>query len=160
VRYGLLAWTRVSADSEKCRGSQWAVKVGQRLPLRFGQSGAARELGLVQIVVQASAIRGGFPNTWPTQPVFGWRCRSVLGDYGKGPAIRTAGYTLCNRETMACSCAHEFIARRSAGQPLFGCCECSPEPSPEERWKVAFRSMFLREKGLQRFGASSFSKFY
>ena len=33
--------------------------MGQRLPARFGQSGAARELGLVQIVVEASAIRGG-----------------------------------------------------------------------------------------------------
>ena len=43
--------------------TQWAVSVGQRLPSRFGQSGAARELGLVQIVVEASAIRGGFPNT-------------------------------------------------------------------------------------------------
>ena len=55
----------VSANSEKCIGSQWAVRVGQRLPSRFGQSGAARELGLVQIVVEASAIRGVLPNTWP-----------------------------------------------------------------------------------------------
>jgi len=53
----------VSANSEKGRGSEWAVRVGQRLPSRFGQSGAARELGLVQIVVEASAIRGGFLNT-------------------------------------------------------------------------------------------------
>ena len=55
----------VSANSEKCIGSQWAVREGQRLPSRFGQSGAARELGLVQIVVEASAIRGFWPNTWP-----------------------------------------------------------------------------------------------
>jgi len=87
MRYGLLAWTRVSANSEKSRGSQWAVRVAQRLPSGFGQSGAARELGLVQIVVEASAIRGGFPNTWPIEPVFGRHCRSVLGDYGKGLAI-------------------------------------------------------------------------
>ena len=53
----------VSANSEKGRGSEWAVRVGQRLQSRFGQSGAARELGLVQIVVEASAIRGCFPNT-------------------------------------------------------------------------------------------------
>ena len=53
----------VSANSEKGRGSEWVVRVGQRLPFRFGQSGAARELGLVQIVVEASAIRGCFPNT-------------------------------------------------------------------------------------------------
>jgi hypothetical protein len=32
----------VSANSEKCIGSQWAVRVGHRLPSRFGQSGAAR----------------------------------------------------------------------------------------------------------------------
>jgi len=54
---------RVSANSEEGRGCEWAVRVGQRLPSRFGQSGAARELGLVQIVVEASAIRGCFPNT-------------------------------------------------------------------------------------------------
>jgi len=50
----------VSADSEKCIGSQWAVRVGQRLQSRFGKSGAARKLGLVQIIVEASLIRGGF----------------------------------------------------------------------------------------------------
>ena len=65
----------VSANSEKGRRSEWAVRVGQRLQLRFGQSGAARELGLVQIVVEASAIRGGFLS----HPVSGWRCRRVLG---------------------------------------------------------------------------------
>jgi len=30
----------------------------------------------------------------------------------------------------------------------------------KERWKVAFRSMFLMGIKSQRFGASSFSKFY
>jgi len=58
VRYGLLAWTRVSANSEQGIGSQWAVRVGQRLQSRFGKSGAARKLDLVQIVVEASPIRG------------------------------------------------------------------------------------------------------
>jgi len=53
----------VSANSEKGRGSEWAVRVGQRLPSRFGQSGAARELNLVQIVVEAPSIRGGLPST-------------------------------------------------------------------------------------------------
>ena len=76
-----LDWTRVSANSEKYRGSQWAVRVAQRLPSRFGQSGAARELSLVQIVVEALAIRGGFPSTQPSQPVYDWRCRSVLREY-------------------------------------------------------------------------------
>ena len=55
----------VSANSEKGRDSEWAVRVGQRLPSRFGQpeSGAARELDLVQIVVEAPEIRGGLPST-------------------------------------------------------------------------------------------------
>jgi len=60
-----------------------AVRVGQRLQLRLGKSGAARELGLVQIVVEASKISKGFPNTEPHQSGFGWRCRSVfLGLWG------------------------------------------------------------------------------
>ena len=49
----------VSANSEKGSGSEWAVRVGQRVPSRFGQSGAAREMNLVQIVVEAPKIRGG-----------------------------------------------------------------------------------------------------
>jgi len=65
--------------------------VGQRLQSRLGQSGEARELGLVQIVVEASAIRGGFLNTQPSEPVSGWRCRRVLGDYGKGLDVRPHG---------------------------------------------------------------------
>jgi len=70
---------RVSANSEKERGSEWAVRVGQRLQSRFEQSGAAREMNLVQIVVEASAIRGRLPNTQPTQPVFGWCCSLRFG---------------------------------------------------------------------------------
>ena len=50
----------VSANSEKGRGSEWAVRVGQRLLSRFVQSGAARETNLVQIVVEAPAIKGRF----------------------------------------------------------------------------------------------------
>jgi len=49
----------VSANSEKGRLSEWAVRVGQRLPSRFVQSGTAQETNLVQIVVEAPAIRGG-----------------------------------------------------------------------------------------------------
>jgi len=78
MRYGLLAWTRDSANSEKGVSSEWAVRVGQKLQLRFGKRGAPRELGLVQIVVEASKIREGFPNTQPHQSGFGWRCRSVF----------------------------------------------------------------------------------
>jgi len=53
----------VSASSEKGRGSEWAVRVEQRLLSRFGQSGVARELNLVQIVVEAPEIMGGLPST-------------------------------------------------------------------------------------------------
>ena len=54
-------------------------KGGAEIASRFGQSGAAREMNLVQIVVEASAIRGGLPNTQPTQPVFGWCCSQRFG---------------------------------------------------------------------------------
>ena len=60
-------------------GFQWAVRVGQRMQSRFGQSGAARELNLVQIVVEASVIRGGLPNNQPTQPVLGCCCSHRFG---------------------------------------------------------------------------------
>ena len=53
----------VSANSQNGRGSEWAVRVGQRLPSRFVHSGAAREMNLVQIVVEALAIRRGLPST-------------------------------------------------------------------------------------------------
>jgi len=94
---------RVSANSEKDRGSEWAVKVGQRLQSRFGQSEAVRELNLVQIVVEVSAIRGGLPNTWPFEPVFGWRGRSVLRDYRYGLFFGTAYYKSNLVEVMMCS---------------------------------------------------------
>jgi len=87
---------RVSANSEKGRGSEWAVRVGQRLQSRFGQSGSVRELNLVQIVVEVSAIRGGLPSTWQFEPVFasGWRGCSVLRDYRHGLFFGTACYKL------------------------------------------------------------------
>jgi len=53
-------------------------KVGQRLQSRFRQSSAVQELNLVQFVMEVLAIRGGLPSTWPFEPVFGWRGRSVL----------------------------------------------------------------------------------
>jgi len=81
---------RVLANSEKDIGSEWAVRVGQRLQSRFGQSGAVRELNLVQIVKEVSAIRGGLPSTQPSEPVFGWRCRNVLRGLWRGSAPPTA----------------------------------------------------------------------
>ena len=83
---------RVSATSEKGRGSEWAVRVGQRFPSRFGQSGAARELGLVQIVVEASHL-GGVSQTLSRHSQFlAGAARSVLVDYREGLRIRSAGY--------------------------------------------------------------------
>ena len=58
----------VSANSEKGRGSEWAVRAEQRLPSRFVQSGAAREMNLVRIVVEAPAIRPlPFNNSWKSE---------------------------------------------------------------------------------------------
>ena len=61
---------RVSANAEKGRKFEWAGRVGQRLQLRFGKSGAARKSCLVKIVVEVSEIRGGLPSTWPFEPLF------------------------------------------------------------------------------------------
>jgi len=99
----IICLDRVSANSEKGRGSYWAVRVGQRLHSRFGKSGAARKSGLVQIVVEVSEIRGGLPSTWPFEPVFGWRGRSVLRDYRHGLLFGTACYKLNMVEAMVCS---------------------------------------------------------
>jgi len=80
---------RVSANSEKGRGSKWdVIRVGQRFQSRFGQNRTVRKLNLVQIVVEVSAIRGCLPRTWPFEPVFGWRGRSVLRDYRHGHVLR------------------------------------------------------------------------
>jgi len=76
-------------EKEKREGVQWAVREG-RLQSRFGKSGVARKLGLVQIVVEASAIRGGFPNTQPSESVSGLRCRSVLMGLWGGAVHPTA----------------------------------------------------------------------
>ena len=91
------------ANSEKGRGFEWVVRVGQRLQSRFGKNGAARKSGLVQIVVEVSAIRGGLPNTWPFEPVFGWHGRSVLRDYRYGLLFGTAFYKIKIVEVMVCS---------------------------------------------------------
>ena len=63
IKMWITCLDRVSANSEKGRGSEWAVRVGQRLQSRFGKSGAARKSGLVQIIVEASSIRGGVSET-------------------------------------------------------------------------------------------------
>jgi len=84
-------------------GFQCAVRVGQRLQSRFGQSGAARELNLVLIVEEASVIRGGLPSTELFEPVFGWRGRSVLRDYRHRLFFGTACYKLHIVEIMMCS---------------------------------------------------------
>ena len=63
VEMWIICLDPVSANSEKGSGSEWAVRVGHRVPSRIGQSGAARELNLAQIVMEAPAIRGGLPGT-------------------------------------------------------------------------------------------------
>ena len=85
---------RVSANSEKGRGSDWAVRVGQRLQSRFEQSGAVRELNLVQIVEEVSAIRGGLPSTGPSERLSLFLAGAVAtfcGDYGEGLRLRPHG---------------------------------------------------------------------
>jgi len=102
----------VSANSEKRIGSQWAVRVGQRLQSRFGISGSARKLGLVQIIVEASSIRGGFRNTESCQLVSGWRCRCVLRDYRKWlMQIWDMTHSYTNTDMGHDSLIHEYRCR-------------------------------------------------
>jgi len=82
---------------------KWAVRLCQRLQSRFGRSGAVRELNLVQIVEEVSAIRGGLPSTLLFEPVFGWRGCSVLRDYRHRLIFGTACYKLFVVEIMMCS---------------------------------------------------------
>jgi len=81
----------VSANSEKGRGSEWAGRVEQRLPSRFGQSRAARELNLVQIVVEAPEIRGGLPTLSRLNLFLAGAVATVCGDYGEGLRLRPHG---------------------------------------------------------------------
>jgi len=96
-----IAWTRVSANSEKGRGFEWAVRVG-RDAVEFRAERSSPKMNLVQIVVEVSAIRGGLPSTWPFEPVFGWRGRSVWRDYRHGLFFGTACYKLYIVEVMVC----------------------------------------------------------
>jgi len=83
----------VSANSEKGRGSQWTIRVGQRLPSRFVQSGAAQEMNLVHIVVEAPD-RGVCQALSRHSLLLAGAARSVLVDYREG----MAGCKLCSIE--------------------------------------------------------------
>ena len=85
----------VSANSEKgvgCKGgAEIAVEIrAERSSPRIESDGSV-------------GIRGGLPSTWPFEPVFGWRGRSVLRDYRHGLFFRTACYKLYIVEVMVCS---------------------------------------------------------
>ena len=53
-------------------GSEGTVRVDQRFPSKFVQSGVDREMNLVQIVVEAPVTMGGLATTYPTQSVCDW----------------------------------------------------------------------------------------
>jgi len=76
-----------------CKG--WA-----EIAMEIQEERSSPRWNLVQIVVEAPAIRGDLPNTEQTQPVFG-TVHSVLVDYREGLDIRTVGYKLCCVEEMA-----------------------------------------------------------
>jgi len=78
-------------------------KGGIEIAVEFRQSGAVRELNLVQIVEEVSAIRGGLPRTWLFEPVFGWHGRSVLRDYMHRLFFGTACCKLYIVEITMCS---------------------------------------------------------
>jgi len=120
VRYGLLAWTRVSANSEKGIGSQWAVRVGQRLKSTFRKSGAARKLGLVQIVVEASAIRWVLQTLSRLGLFLVGAVAAFWGTVGRGwPSDRMDENTCKFLGFDMRSTLQYFSSLRSNGQPLF-----------------------------------------
>ena len=135
-----------------------SVRVGQRLPSRFGQRGAARELNLVQIVLEAPEMRGGLPSTQPSGPVFGWRCRNGLRGLWRGASDRMdkkickLQHSTCVRHSM------EFHLCIRGRRHSFRAADVPSTTPKYELGKVAFSSMFLKRKKSQRFGASSFSK--
>jgi len=133
------------------------LRMGQRLQSRFGKSGAARKLGLVQIIEEASSIRGGFRKTEPCQLVSGWCCRCVLRDCRECLSIQTAGRKLCILETMTCS-----LHSRNYSTPFshfFRTANVAMTSPRYELGKVAFSSMFPKRKKSQRFGPYLFPSF-
>ena len=56
-------------------------KGGAEIAVEIQEKRSSPKVGLVQIIVEASSIRGGSRNTELCQLVSGWRCRCVLRDY-------------------------------------------------------------------------------
>jgi len=78
-------------------------KGGAEIAVEIRAERNSPRINLVQIVVEVSAIRGGLPSTWPFEPVFGWRGRSVLRDYRHGLFFGTVYYKLYIVEIMVYS---------------------------------------------------------
>jgi len=54
-------------------------KGGAEIAVQIRAERSSPRVGPGQIVVEASVIRGCFPNTQQTQPVFGWCCSQPFG---------------------------------------------------------------------------------
>jgi len=94
---------RVSANSEKGRGSEWAVRVGQRLHRDSGRVEQPEKWIWYKLSWKRRQL-GGVCQTLSRHSLFlAGAARSVLVDYREGLSIRSAGYKLCSVEKMACS---------------------------------------------------------
>jgi len=108
----------VSANSEKGRGSRWAVRVGQRLPSRFVQSGAARELNLVQIAsIEFLTICRipEFPKSEQNRKI----CRNVR-IWRKWAAVLRKNHINLNK-SFGMNVCRNFIIQAALNPPFFVC---------------------------------------
>ena len=89
--------------------------------VRFGQSGAVRELNLVQIVEEVSAIRGCYlSQTLSRHSQFlAGAARSVLVDIERGCASDRRAINYVVLRNWHVLDAQQNVARRSEAQPLF-----------------------------------------
>jgi len=81
----------VSANSEKSRGLELAVRVGQRLQSRFGQSGAVRELIWYKLSWERRKLKGVFQALSRLSLFLAGAVATVCEDYGEGLRLQPHG---------------------------------------------------------------------
>jgi len=126
------------------------------LQTRSLQSGAFRRFGLVQIVLEASKIRGvsrrqGLYMTGAVAACFDGYVNGLFSRTHRQHHIQNLELNLCYTLKKSLLCVRLLRHSMRAADVA--------STSPKyEFGKVAFSSMFLKRKKSQRFGASSFSK--
>jgi len=117
VRYGLLAWTRVSANSGKWFGSEWAVRVGQRL---CRDSGKEPKSWVWYKSSWKFQILGGVSKTLVDLSLFlAGAVAAFWGTMGRGRSSERRAINCVFLRKWRVLGTHEIIARRSAEQLRF-----------------------------------------